>query len=108
MTGVDEGVGAVWGVGVAEVGRPSTHLVLEGGEATYVVDSALLVERGNRLGPDVLALTGAHGLDRKGAIHRVLDGGLGHLASGVVLDDYHGGAELVVEVDYAQGPAIRG
>ena len=76
-------------------------------EAAYVVDAALFVEGGDGFGADVLAATGFHGLDRKGAVHRVLDGGLGHLAACVVLDDYHGGVELVVEVDDSQGPVIR-
>ena len=105
---MDECVGAVWGVGGAEVGGPGTHLVFEGGEAADVVDAALLVEGGDGFGPDVLALSRPHALDGKGAFDCVLDGGLGHLASGVVLDDDHGCAKLVVEVDDAQGPAIRG
>ena len=50
---MDEGVGAVWGVGWAEVGRPGTHLVFECGEATDVVDTALLVERGDGFGPRI-------------------------------------------------------
>ena len=37
---MDEGVGAVWGVGRAEVWGPGTHLVFELWEAAYVVDSA--------------------------------------------------------------------
>ena len=69
---------------------------------------ALLVEGGDGFGADVLAASGADCLDRKGAVHCVLDGGLGHLAAGVVLYDYAGGFELVVEVDGSQRPAIRG
>ena len=72
------------------------------------MDAALLVEGGDRLGPDVLAATGVDGLDGKGAVDGALDGGLGHLASGVVLDDDHGGAKFVVEVDDSQGPRVRG
>ena len=60
---MDQGVGAVRGVGGAEVGGPSTHLVFEGWEATDVVDAALLVEGGDGFCPYVLAVTGAHGLD---------------------------------------------
>ena len=69
---------------------------------------ALLVEGGDGFGPDVLALSRPHALDGKGAFDCVLDGGLGHLASGVVLHNNHGGAELVVQVDDSQRPAIRG
>ena len=65
---MDEGVGAVWGVGRAEVGRPGTHLVFECGEAAYVVDAALFVEGGDGFGPDLLAMSGADGLDGQGAL----------------------------------------
>ena len=59
--GVDEGVGAVGGVGGAEVGGPGTHLVFELGEAAYVVDSTLFVEGGDGFGPDVFAAPGVEG-----------------------------------------------
>ena len=48
---MDEGVGAVWGVGRAEVGGPGTHLVFECGEAAYVMDSSLLIQGGDRALP---------------------------------------------------------
>ena len=68
--GVYEGVGAVWGVGGAEVGGPGAHLVFEFGEAADVVDSSLLIQRGDGFGPDLLAMSGADGLDWQGALYR--------------------------------------
>ena len=44
------------------------------------------------------------GLDGDGAVDCVLDGGLGHLAAGVVFYDYSHGVELFVEVDGSQCP----
>ena len=50
------------------------------------------------------AAPGVEGLDGDGAVDGVLDGGLGHLAAGVVLYDYSHGVELFVEVDGSQCP----
>ena len=58
----------------AEVGGPGTHLVFEGWEAADVVDSPLLVEGGDGFGPDLLAMSGADGLDGQGALYRVPHG----------------------------------
>ena len=50
---MDQGVGAVGGVGRAEVGGQGTHLVFECGEAADVVDSSLFVEGGDGFGPRI-------------------------------------------------------
>ena len=60
---------------------------------------ALLVEGCDRLGPDVLAMSGADGLDRKGALYCVPQRGLDVVSAGVGFDDDLGGIELVEEVE---------
>ena len=56
---------------------------------------ALFVERGDGFGPDVLSAPGVEGLDGDGAFDSVLDGGLGHLAAGVVFYDYSVGVSVL-------------
>ena len=94
--------------GGAEVGRPGTHLVFELWEAADVMDSSLLIQRGDGLGPDLLAVSGADGLDGQGALYRVPQRGLDMVSSGVGLDDYLGGVELVEEVGDSQSHVVGG
>ena len=83
--------------GGAEVGCPGTHLVFEVWETADVVDSSLLVEGGDGFGPDLLAMSGADGLDGQGALYRVPQRGLDMVSAGVCLDDDLGGVEFVEE-----------
>ena len=69
---------------------------------------ALLVEGGDGFGPDLLAMSGADGLDGQGALYRVPQRGLYMVSSGVCLDDYLGGVELVEEVGDSESHVVWG
>ena len=69
---------------------------------------ALFVERCDGFGADEFSAPRVDGPDGQVSFDGVGESRFDHLSSGVVLDDYHGCIELVVEVYDAQCPAIRG